>query len=308
MNDVSGAQDPLSQWNEGEVKHAVLQFLSDITDETSNVFVPPTERIAVFDNDGTLWCEKPLLTQLEFIKDQFVHGQDHSQAHTHFSVFDRIQEQVESAIEHLANDVADVSKHLLAGVTVEQYSQDVLDWISQAKHPRFDCLYTKLCYSPMMEMLSLFRAFNFQCYIVSGGSTDFVRPWCESVYQVPTQNVIGSSLRTHLVEKSGKLILEYLPVPFYFDDGAAKVKSINRLIGKQPIAAFGNSSGDVQMLRWTKQAKRSIACLIHHTDDVREYKYSPDSLLHEGPSTLDLAKRYDWSVVDMKRDWREIFG
>ena len=307
MNEVSEIQDPLALWNEGDPKHRVLQFLSEVTHESSNKFVPVSERIAVFDNDGTLWCEKPLLAQLEFIKDQLTVRNNDPHIHGHDSAFNRIEQEIEHAVGQWANDITELSKHLLVGATVEQYSQTVLDWITQAKHRRFDCLFTTLCYSPMMEMLSLFRAHDFQCFIVSGGSTDFVRPWCESVYQVPKQNIIGSSLRTQLVEKTGKLILEYLPVPFYFDDGAAKVKSINRLIGKQPIAAFGNSSGDVQMLRWTKQAKHSIACLIHHTDEVREYKYSPDSILHEGPSTLTLAKKYGWCVVDMKKDWRQVF-
>jgi phosphoserine phosphatase len=300
---------PLASWQDGPAKQGILDFVTDVTDENSPYFVPTAERIAVFDNDGTLWIEKPLMTQIEFIKDQ-IHPEDsvvteHESKH---SLFARITDAFEDSVVDLLNDLKNLSEELFDGVTTDEYKALVLKWITETKHPRYQKLYTELVYQPMIEVLQLFMQNHFQCYIVSGGSTDFVRPWCEKVYNIPCQNVIGSSLRTRVVEKDGQLELEYLPVPFYFDNGDAKVRSIGRIIGKQPIAAFGNSHGDAEMLRWVGRAKRHIAYLIHHTDAVREYQYSPDPTFLLGKSTLELAQQYQWSVVDMKNDWRNIFS
>lgn len=298
----------LASWANGSVKDEILKFIADVTDENSEYFVPVTDRIAVFDNDGTLWVEKPLMTQIEYIKDKLLPSESEENQHKATSFLEKVKDAFEDTVVDFLHDIKNLSEDLLDGVTMQEYKEDVEKWISVTQHPRFHCLYTELVYTPMLEVLKLFSQHQFQCFIVSGGSTDFVRPWCEGVYDIPTQNVIGSSLRTKLVEKGGKLYLEYLPVPFYFDNGDAKVRSIGRLIGKQPIAAFGNSHGDVEMLRWTGQAKRSISYLIHHTDAEREYAYSPDPKIHFGKSTLKLAKEYNWQVVDMKNDWLKIFS
>lgn len=298
----------LSSWQDGQAKQALVDFITDVTDEQSDYFVPVSERIAVFDNDGTLWIEKPLMTQIEFIKDQIRPEEESHQHESTHSLFGKIKDAFEDTVVDLLNDLRNLSEELLDGVTTDEYKAAVSKWIGKTKHPRFNTLYTDLVYQPMMEVLKLFMQHDFQCYIVSGGSTDFVRPWCEETYNIPTQNIIGSSLRTRVVEKDGELVLEYLPVPFYFDNGDAKVRSIGRLIGKQPIAAFGNSHGDVEMLRWVGRAKRHISFLIHHTDPVREYEYSPDPKFLLGKGTLELAKEYNWCVVDMKNDWRKVFS
>ncbi|MBE1300424.1 MAG: haloacid dehalogenase-like hydrolase [Alteromonadaceae bacterium] len=303
-------KDALNSWQDGEVKAAILSFIDDVTDPNSEYFVEETNRIAVFDNDGTLWVEKPLMTQIEFIKDMLCPDDDEVELHSteKMSFLDKVKDRFEDTVVDFINDIKNAAEELLDGVTMAEYKQSVRDWIGKTRHPRFDVLYTELTYTPMQEVLSLFRDNGFDCFIVSGGSTDFVRPWCEPTYRIPKQNIIGSSLRTKLSEKDGELHLEYLPVPFYFDNGDAKVKSIGRLIGKQPIAAFGNSHGDVEMLRWTGQAKRSISCLVHHTDAEREYKYSPDPAFHLGKSTLKMADQFGWHVIDMKRDWRKVFN
>ncbi|XOV80129.1 MAG: HAD family hydrolase [Aestuariibacter sp.] len=299
----------LSSWRDGQAKQDILKFVEDVCNENSEFFVPEPDRIAVFDNDGTLWVEKPLMTQIEFIRDQIRPENDvEPEQESKHSLFDKIKDAFEDSVVDLLNDLKNLSEELLDGVTTDEYKAQVSKWIAKTRHPRYQRLYTELVYQPMMEVLQLFMQNNIQCYIVSGGSTDFVRPWCEDVYNIPTQNIIGSSLRTRVVEKDGELALEYLPVPFYFDNGDAKVRSIGRLIGKQPIAAFGNSHGDAEMLRWVGRAKRHIAYLIHHTDAVREYQYSPDPKFLLGKGTLELAKQYDWCVVDMKNDWATIFS
>ena len=299
--------DPLSLWTTSFVKEAILNFVADVTNEQHADFVPVADRIAVFDNDGTLWVEKPLLAELTFIKEQlqFKRGKTDGER---LSFFEKLKDVCEDAAQTLLSEAKDLAEDLLDGVTIHEYEQAVKEWISQALHPRFKQPYTSLTYSPMQQVLRLFQQHQFQCFIVSGGSTDFIRPWSGPIYQIDKPNVIGSSLRTKLVEKNKRLHLEYLPIPFYFDNGAAKVRSIARLIGKQPIAAFGNSSGDIEMLRYTRQAPRSLACLIHHTDDEREYAYSPDSSLHFGKDTLEYAKEGDWEVVNMKLHWLEVFG
>jgi len=297
----------LSHWNDSEVKQAIISFVNDVTDKNSPDYVQSSDRIAVFDHDGTLWLEKPVMTQIEFITTQF-DSEGKPDGETSSETFlNKVKEKLEWTIKDLFEDIGGLTKEFLDGLSLEEYHDKVLNWLSQAKHPRFKRPYTELVYSPMMDVISLFQTNGFQCFIVSGGTTAFIRPWCQATYNIPTQNVLGSSLRTRLVEREGIMQLEYLPIPFYFDNGDAKVRAIGRIIGKQPIAAFGNTDGDIEMLRYTSQAKRSLTALIHHTDAEREYKYSPDSFHHLGESTLEMAKKYGWHVVDMKTHWRQIF-
>lgn len=291
----------LPSWSDVTFKQKVKSFLADTTNPDSTDFVPVSDRIAVFDHDGTLWVEKPIMTQIEFIRGQFDELDSVSKAGSFI-------DSIEASVSDIFNDIAGLSKEFIKGLSLQEYHDNVLRWLSVAKHPRFGCAYTDLFYQPMRELIDLLQQHDFQCFIVSGGTSAFIRPWCETTYNIAKQNVIGSSLRTHVVERSGKIELEYLPVPFYFANGDAKVRSIGRVIGKQPIVAFGNTDGDVEMLRYTQNAKRSLVGLIHHTDEVREYKYSPDSFRLFGESTLSKAENYGWHVVDMKTDWQTIFA
>lgn len=298
----------LHSWHHSPIRQAIESFLTDVTDKQSEYFVPEHERIAVFDNDGTLWTEKPLLAQLAFFKDRIRPDDDLPRDVTQSGLFAKAVELFEDKVIDLFDDVADLMKELLDGVTTEEFESAVLQWLAEARHPRFQLPWTQLVYQPMLEVLQLFRAHRFQCFIVTGSSTDFVRPWSVPIYNIPQPNIIGSSLRTRLVEKKDRLHLEYLPVPFVITNGDEKVESIARRIGKQPIAAFGNSRGDIEMLRWTGQARRSLCALVHHTDAEREYAYSPDPPMHFGAGTLEQADTYDWQVVDMKRHWRKVFA
>lgn len=296
----------LPSWANRQTKKALLSFIDEVTNEASDYFVPISERIAVFDHDGTLWVEKPLMTQLEFIRDEFGDNEEDNKNSGEKSRFQRLKDSIE-AVAELFDEVSGLTKEILEGLSLQEYHDKVMEWLAKEKHPKFNKHYNELAYRPMKEVIALFQRHHFQCFIVSGGTSAFIRPWCEQTYGIARQNVIGSSLRTQLVERNGKLVLEYQPVPFYFDNGDAKVRAIGRIIGKQPIAAFGNTSGDVEMLRYTCQAKRSFVALVHHTDAEREYAYSPDSRLHFGEPTLEKAKKYNWHVVDMKKDWQRIF-
>lgn len=299
---------PLVSWKAGALRDAILTFLHEVTTPESEYFVPVSDRVAVFDNDGTLWVEKPLLAQLAFFRDRIRPDDDPPRALKQTSLFERAAHLFEDAVVDLFEDLADLIKDLVDGVTTDEFKEAVMAWMTEAKHPRFQVPYTQVVYQPMLEVLDLFRQHQFACYIVTGSSSDFVRPWSVPIYQVPEPNVVGSSLRTRLVERDDRLQLEYLPVPFVLANGDAKVEAIGRRIGKQPIAAFGNSRGDIEMLRWTSQAQRSLCCLVHHTDSVREYEYSPDPPFHFGPPTLEMAEQQGWHRVDMKSDWRRIFS
>lgn len=300
------AQKLLPSWAEGNCKNAIVQFLQDTTQPNSEFFLTPEERVAVFDNDGTLWVEKPMNTEVTFIKDLIF---KHHELKKHGN---SILGKLETAFEHVAadvlNEIDQLTQYLHEGLSTTELKIMVEKWIDTTLHPRFKTLYTNLAYQPMMEVLQLFRAHQYDCFIVSGGTSDFVRPWSPDTYGIQPQNVIGSSLRTKLVTKEEQLVLELEPMPFYFDNGAGKVKAIDRIIGKQPVAAFGNSSGDVEMLQWASQNPRSISMLIHHTDAEREYAYSPDSKFHTGESTLDKAQQSGWQIMDMKTDWLTIFS
>ncbi|UAA38877.1 haloacid dehalogenase-like hydrolase [Paraneptunicella aestuarii] len=295
----------LASWADGQCKQAILEFVDATCSPGSTQYVEPENRIAVFDNDGTLWVEKPMNTQVTFIWDSFnLHPAASTEHHSFLG-------KLKDSFEHTVNDVMDDMHKLFGyaheGLTTSQYRQHVIDWISTAQHPRFHCLYTKTAYQPMLEVLQLFHKNQFKCFIVTGGTSDFVRPWSPDIYGIDSQCIIGSSLRTALGNQGSELCLTLEPIPFYFDDGPAKVRAIERVIGKQPIAAFGNSHGDREMLQWTSQVPNTLSMLIHHTDEVREYAYSPDPLWDLGTSTLEMAKQHGWHVMDMKQDWLKIF-
>ncbi|MEW6983821.1 HAD family hydrolase [Colwelliaceae bacterium 6471] len=296
--------DPLPSWHEGKAKQSILDFVQQVTSVDSEFYVEKEHRIATFDNDGTLWVEKPVLAQLAFYKREIFNNQPHSTKGViaHLLYF----------LDRLLGDVSDVIKkvsaYLHSGLTTEEYRQYVDGWIAQAKHPRFNCLYTDLAYQPMLELLAYLAEHGFSNYIVSGGTANFIRPWSERVYKISADRVIGSSVKTRLSERNGRLVVKLEPIPFFLDYRSGKVLGIERALAKRPIAAFGNSIGDVEMLRWAGSNKRSLCMLIHHTDAEREYKYKPDPFYHLGKSTLSHAKQYQWQVVDMKTDWKNIFS
>ena len=269
------AQDPLASWNEGASKQAIIQFVKDVSTAGEPGFVPPAQRIAVFDNDGTLWAEQPMYVQIAFALDQAK-----SLAPMHPEWQD--QQPFKAALEGDLETVLSGGEHALlqlfiathTGSTSEEFSETVEDWLATAKHPETGRLYTDMIYQPMLELLDYLRANGFKTYIVSGGGIEFMRPWAERVYGIPPEQVIGSSFKTEFELRDGTPVLVRLPEINFNDDKAGKPVAINQHIGRRPIAAFGNSDGDLQMLQWTAAGVgRRFSLYVHHTDADREWAY-----------------------------------
>ena len=303
------AQDPLPSWNEGPAKRSITTFVEKATDPKSGSFVKPNERIAVFDNDGTLWAEQPIYFQLAFVKDRVV---ELAPSHPEWKEEQPFKAVLENDKEALAaSGYEGLMKLLMAthsGMTKAEFSEIVTKWLATAKHPRFDRHYTELVYQPMLELLTYLRANGFKTYIVSGGGIEFMRPWTEKVYGIPPEQVVGSSLRTEFEIRSGEPVLVRKPEIDFIDDKEGKPVGINSHIGRRPIAAFGNSDGDLQMLQWTQAGEGpSLMALIHHTDADREWAYDKDSHIGRLDKALDKAQTNGWTVVDMKKDWNVVF-
>jgi hypothetical protein len=306
---LAAAADPLPSWNEGDAKRSVVDFVQRVTAAGGADFVPVAERIAVFDNDGTLWAEQPMYAQLAFALDRV---KALAPAHPEWK-----QKQPFKAV--LAGDLKTVAaggEHALlelvmathAGMTTEAFARVATDWLATAKHPRFNRPYTELVYQPMLELLIYLRANGFKTYIVSGGGIEFMRPWTEKVYGIPPEQVIGSSIKTRFELRDGKPVLVRLPEINFIDDKAGKPVGIQMHIGRRPIAAFGNSDGDLQMLQWTTAGPGArLGLIVRHTDADREYAYDRQSSIGRLDQALDEAKTQGWIVVDMKQDWKRVF-
>ncbi len=302
--------DPLPSWNDGKAKQSILDFVAAVTREGSPDFVPAPQRIATFDNDGTLWVEQPMYTQLAFALDRVkalapMHPEWANQQ-PFKAVLDGDMKALAAAGEHGLIELV-MASH--SGMTTEEFERIVKDWISTARHPRFKRPYTELVYQPMLEVLAYLRANGFKTFIVSGGGIEFMRPWSEQIYGVPPEQVVGSSIKTRFQMRQGIPELFRLPEVNFVDDGAGKPVGINEHIGRRPIAAFGNSDGDLQMLQWaTKTGGRRFGLIVHHTDREREYAYDRESHFGHLDKALDAAALNDWTVVSMKDDWKRIFA
>lgn len=302
-------KDPLPSWNEGAAKANIIEFVQAVTDKSSADYVPPAERIATFDNDGTLWSERPVYFQLLFAMDRV---KQLAPQHPEWKTTQPFKAVLDNDMQALA---ASGEKGLLqlimvthAGITTQEFSGIVKDWLATARHPRFNRPYNELVYQPMLELLTYLRANEFKTFIVSGGGIEFMRPWVEHVYGIPPEQVIGSSIKTKLEMRDGKPELVRLPVVNFINDKAGKPVGINQYIGRRPIAAFGNSDGDLQMLQWTAAgAGKRFMMLLHHTDAQREYAYDRDSHIGKLDKALDIAQHSDWTVVDMKKDWAVVY-
>lgn len=299
--------DVLPSWRDGALKRAILNFVDSVTDPNSACYVEPDKRLATFDHDGTLFVEKPLNAQITFVKDRLFNDDPEPRPATG-NFFERLQTNFANWFDDIESDFKNITELAFRNVTPEQFRQASNSWIQTAVHPKFNRPYIDLVYKPMRELLSFLHKSQFDIYIVTGSSTDFIRPWSEQAYVIDNHHILGSSLKTDLEEdENGRLELVLEPLPFYFANGENKVRSIERLIAEQPIFAFGNSRGDIEMLRWAGRAENSFCGLVHHTDDIREYQYSPDPAIYLGDCTLDQAEKYQWQVVDMKNDWLEVF-
>jgi phosphoglycolate phosphatase-like HAD superfamily hydrolase len=299
----------LSSWSDGAAKSRIVSFVEAVTDRSSKDYVPPADRIAVFDNDGTLWSEQPAYFQLFFAIDRV---KALAPKHPEWKTRQPFKAALEGDLKALA---ASGEKGLLelvmashAGMTTEEFEAIVEDWIAKATHPRFGRPYTELVYQPMLEVLAYLRANGFKTYIVSGGGIEFMRPWVERVYGVPPEQVVGSSIKVKFERRDGRAVLVRLPEIDFIDDKAGKPVGIHKFIGRRPIAAFGNSDGDLQMLQWTAAGSGArLMVLIHHTDADREWAYDRKSHVGRLDKALDEAKSRNWTVVDMKRDWELVY-
>lgn len=308
---VSIAQtDPLPSWNDGPTKQAIIAFVTDVTREGSADFVPEQERIATFDNDGTLWIEQPIYVQFAFALDRVKalapQHPEWKEKQPFRAVLEGDMAAVAAAGEHAAVEIV-AATH--ADMTPAAFRQTVKEWLATAKHPRFDRRYDELVYQPMLEVLTYMRANGFKTFIVSGGGAEFIRAFAEERYGILPEQIVGSRIMTKFERRDGQPMLFRLPQVDFVDDGPGKPVGIDELIGRRPIAAFGNSDGDLEMLQWTTEAgRRRLGVVVHHTDAEREYAYDRQSTVGRLDKALDAATVDRWTVVDMKRDWKTIFA
>lgn len=307
---VTTASDPLPSWNDGNAKQAIISFVTAITDEGDAAFVKPSERIATFDNDGTLWSEQPYYFQLQFALDRV---KEMAPLHPEW----KKDPLLNAAINNDLSKVFSFGEHGLlklvmtthSGMTTEAFGETVNSWIDTAKHPKTKRLYKNMVFQPMLELLNYLRANNFKTYIVSGGGIEFMRPWAEEVYGIPSEQVIGSSGKVKYEINEGKPVLVKLPEINFIDDKDGKPIGIHQFIGKRPIAAFGNSDGDLQMLQYTAAGSgKRLAMYIHHTDALREWAYDRNSPIGNLDKGLEEARTKGWPVVDIKKDWNQIYA
>jgi phosphoglycolate phosphatase-like HAD superfamily hydrolase len=301
--------DPLPSWNNGATKKAIVDFVKTTTTKGSPKFVPPAERVATFDNDGTLWAEQPLYFQLFFALDRVrVLAPQHPEWKDKEPFASLLKGDVKAALAGGEKAMLEIVAATHAGMSTEEFEKIVKDWVATAKHPVTKRLFTEMVYQPMLELLAYLRANGFKTFIVSGGGIEFMRPWTEKVYGIPPEQVVGSSLKTRFDQSGGKPVLMRLAELNFIDDKDGKPIGINQHIGRRPIAAFGNSDGDLQMLQWTTAgAGARFALIVHHTDAAREWAYDRQSSIGRLDKALDEAQAKGWTVVDMKEDWKTIY-
>ena len=303
------AKDALPSWNDGQAKQAIISFVQKVTRKGGPDFVSPAERIAVFDNDGTLWPEQPFYFQGLFIVDR-VH--ELASQHPDWKEKQPFKAVLESDWKALVDTgergLIELGMATHANMTTDEFNQIVEAWLAIAKHPRFNRPYTDLAYQPMLELLGLLRANGFKTFIVSGGGVEFIRVWAEPVYGIPPEQVIGSRIKTKFELRDGKPVLLRLPEIDFIDDKAGKPVGIHEHIGRRPIAAFGNSDGDLQMLQWTTAGTGPrFGLVVHHDDAQREYAYDRQSLVGKLDKALDEATLQGWTAVSMAKDWKRVF-
>jgi hypothetical protein len=306
---VARAADPLPSWNDGKARQSIIAFVEKVTTTGSSDFVPVAERIATFDNDGTLWAEQPLYFQLFFAIDRVKKlASRHPEWKTKEPFASLLKGDVKAALKGGEPSIGPIVMATHSGMTSDEFDQIVKEWITTARHPVTKKLYTEMVYLPMLELLDYLRYNGFKTYIVSGGGIDFMRPWTEKVYGIPPEQVIGSSGKLKFELRGGKPVLAKLPTVNFIDDNVGKPVGIQQYIGRRPIAAFGNSDGDLQMLQWTTGGQGArFGLIIHHTDAVREWAYDRTSPIGKLDKALDAASANGWTVVDMKNDWNVVY-
>ena len=306
---LAQARDPLPSWNEGATKASILDFVARVTAQGGPYFVPVEQRIATFDNDGTLWIEQPMYIQLAFALDRV---KALAPMHPEWKTRQPFAAVLDGDLKALATSgekgLVEIIAVTHAGMTTAEFEKIVSDWLATARDHRFKRPYTELVYQPMLELLAYLRANGFKTFIVSGGGIEFMRPWTERIYGVPPEQVVGSSIKTRFEMQDGRPVVFRLPEINFIDDKAGKPIGINQHIGRRPLAAFGNSDGDLEMLQYaTMSGGVRFGLIVHHTDAEREYAYDRKSHFGKLDKALDAAADNKWTVVDMKNDWKRIF-
>jgi len=301
--------DPLPSWNQGKSKQSIIEFVRKVTTKGSPDFVPVDERIATFDNDGTLWVEQPLYTQLMFALDRVKElAPQHPQWKDKEPFASLLKGDVKTALAGGEPAIGEIVMVTHSGMTTDEFDQRVQSWITTARHPGTKRLYTEMVYQPMLELLTYLRANGFRTFIVSGGGIEFMRPWTQRVYGIPPDQVVGSSGKLKYEMRDGKPVLVKLPEINFIDDKDGKPVGIQQHIGQHPIAAFGNSDGDQQMLEWaTAGSGARFALIVHHDDAKREYAYDRESHIGHLDTAWNEAVAKGWTVVSMKDDWKTIY-
>ncbi|HKY00671.1 MAG TPA: HAD family hydrolase [Steroidobacteraceae bacterium] len=303
------AADVLPSWNDTASRQAIVRFVERVTTAGSADFVPAPERIAVFDNDGTLWSEQPIYNQVAFIVDRVkALAPQHPEWTAREPFASLLAGDMKGVLASGEAGIAELMALTHSGMTTDEFSRTVSDWIATARHPKTRRLYTEMAYQPMLELLDYLRANGFKTFIVSGGGIEFMRPWAERVYGIPPEQVIGSAGGLAFESSGNEYAIRKLPTLVHNDDKDGKPVGIQRHIGRRPIAAFGNSDGDLQMLQWTCAGAGARFCLyVRHTDAQREWAYDRESRIGKLDKGLDEAAAKNWTVVDMKRDWYRVF-
>jgi len=306
---TSAQKDPLASWNEGTSKKAIIDFVERTTKAGSSDFIPLDERIATFDNDGTLWSEQPMYFQFLFMLDQVKAAEPSHPEWKDNAVFKALAAKDQKALAEIGEKpLLEFLAVANSGMSVADYDSSVRVWLATASHPRFNRPYTDLVYKPMLDLLGYLRANGFKTFIVSGGSIEFMRPWVQQVYGIPPEQVVGTISDVKFEMQNGAPVLIREPKINFVDDGPGKPVGIYRSIGRRPVAAFGNSDGDQQMLEFTAAGPgKRLMLIVHHTDADREYAYDRTSSIGKLDKALDEALAKGWIVVDMKKDWRVIY-
>ena len=306
---LAQTREPLPSWNDGPAKNNIIEFVQTVTDQNSKDFVKPADRIAVFDNDGTLWSEQPMYFELLFALEEVKRTAPQHPEWKTTQPFKAVLENDHKALGESGMDgILKIFGATHTGMTTEAFDDYAKTWLTQARHPKTGKPYTEMIFQPMLEMLDYLRSQDFKTYIVSGGDTAFMRAFAEKVYGIPPEQVIGTTFVTAYQLKDGQPSILRTAKLAHNDDGPGKPESIDAIIGRRPILAFGNSDGDLQMLQWTAAGpgKRFMG-LVHHTDAKREWAYDRKSDIGRLDQALDEAKSRDWTIVDMSADWRRIF-
>jgi len=301
--------DPLPSWNDTATRKAIVEFVQAVTDPAGGSFVQPEERIATFDNDGTLWVEQPMYTQLAFAVERVkALAPDHPEWRTRQPFKAVLDDDTRTLAAAGEEGLVELLMASHAGMSTAGFERIVADWLARARHPRFERAYTKLVYQPQLELLAYLRANGFKTFIVSGGGVEFMRVWTEAVYGVPPEQVVGSTIKTRFEMRDGKPVLMRLAQIDSIVDKSEKPVGINKFIGRRPILAFGNSDGDLEMLQWTTTGGgRRLGLIVHHDDAEREYAYDRKSTIGRLDQALEQAGAAGWIVVSMKNDWKTVF-